>query len=77
MNKPLRLAIPFRAPQDGALEDGWSLAYVPVPVKSSVAPSGQRSAESEGNPEEIVAALGFPDGMEFPVAKKKISTSYC
>ena len=71
MNKPLRFAIPFRAPQDGVLDDGWPLAYEPVPVKSSVVPSGLCSAESEENPEEIIAALGFPDGIEFPVERKR------
>ena len=71
MNKPLRLAIPSRAPQDGVLDDGCLLAYEPVPVKSSVVPSGLCSAESEENPEEIVAALGFPDGIEFPVERKR------
>ena len=75
MSKPLRSTIPFRAPHDGVLEDGLSSAYEPNPVKSSVAPSGLRSAESEGNPEEIVAALGFPDGIEFPVKRKNINTS--
>ena len=70
MSKPLWLAIPFRAPHDGVLEDGLSLAYEPNPVKSSAAPSGLCSTESEGNPEEVVAALGFPDGIEFPVEKK-------
>ena len=76
MSKPLRSAIPFRAPQDGVLKDGLSSAYEPNPVKSSAAPSGLCSTESEGNPEEVVAALGFPDGIEFP-AKKKINTSPC
>ena len=73
MSKPLRLAIPFRVPHDGVLEDGLSSAYEPVPVKSSVAPSGLCLTESEGNPGEIVSALGFPDGIEFPMGKKKIS----
>ena len=68
MSKPLWLAIPFRVPQDGVLEDGWSLAY--EPVVSSVVPSDLRSTESEGNPEEIVAALGFLDGIEFPMEKR-------
>ena len=58
------------APLDGVLEDGWSLAYEANPVKSFVVPSGLCSTESKGNPEEIVAALGFPDGIEFPVEKK-------
>ena len=70
MSKPLRLSIPFRAPQDGLLEDGLSLAYEPVPVKSSVAPSGLSLAESEGNPEELNAALRYLDGIEFPLEKK-------
>ena len=73
MSQPLRLSIPFRVPRDGVLEDGLSLAYEPVPVKSSVVPSGLSLAESEGNPEEIVAAWGFLDGIEFPV-EIKIST---
>ena len=47
MNKPLRLEIRFRVPQDGVLEEGLSLAYEPVPEKSSVAPSGLCSTESE------------------------------
>ena len=76
MSKPLGSAIPFRAPQDGVLEDVLSLAYEPNPVKSSAVPSGLCSAESVGNPGEIVAALGFPDGIEFP-KEKKISTSSC
>ena len=71
MSKPLRSAIPFRAPQDGVLEDGSSSAYEPNPVKSSPTPSGLCSTESEGNPKEIVAVLGFPDGIEFPVEKKR------
>ena len=70
ISKPLRLSIPFRAPQDGVLEEGLSLAYEPVPVKSSVAPSGLCLTESEGNPEEIVSALGFLDGIEFPTKKR-------
>ena len=70
MSKPLRSAIPFRAPHDEVLKDGLSSAYKPNPVKSSVAPSGLCLTESEGNPEEVVAALGFPDGIEFPVEKK-------
>ena len=70
MSKPLRLAIPFRLPQDGVLV-GLSLAYEPVPVKSFVAPSGLCLTESEGNPEEIVPALGFSDGIEFPMEKKR------
>ena len=70
MSKPLRLSIRFRVPQDGALEDGWSLAYEPDLVVSSVVPSGLCSTESEGNPEELVAALGYFDGIEFPLEKK-------
>ena len=69
MNKPLRLAIPFRVPRDGVLEDGLALVYEPVPVVSSVSPSGLCSTESEGNPGEIFAALGFLDGIEFPLEK--------
>ena len=70
MSKPLRLAIPFRVPHDGVLEDGLSSAYEPVPVKSSVAPSGLCLTESEGNPGEILSALGFLDGIEFPMKKR-------
>ena len=70
MSKPLRLSIPFMAPRDGVLEDGWSLAYEPNPVKSFVVSSGLCSTESNGNPEEMVAALGFPDGIEFPGKKR-------
>ena len=70
MSKPLPSLIPFRVPQDGVLEGGLSLAYKPNPVKSSVAASGLCSAESEGNLKEIVAALGFPDGIEFPGKKR-------
>ena len=58
-------------PDDGVSEDGLSLAYEPVPVKSSVPPSGLCSIESEGNPGEIFAALGFLDGIEFPMEKDK------
>ena len=76
MSQPFRLAIPFRAPHDGVLEDCLSSAYEPNPVISSVAPSGLCSTESEGNPEKVVAALGFPDGIEFPV-EKKINTPSC
>ena len=76
MSKPFRLAIPFRAPHDRVLEDGLSSAYKPNSVKSFVAPSGLCSTESEGNPEEVMAALGFPDGIEFPV-EKKINTLPC
>ena len=71
MSKPLSLAIPFRVLKDGLLEDGLSLAYEPVPVKSSVVPSGLFLTESECNPEEIVAALGCLDGPEFPMEKKR------
>ena len=71
MSKPLRSAIPFRAPHNGVLKDGLSSAYEPNPVKSSVAPSGLCSTESEGKPGEIFAALGFPDGIEFPVEKNR------
>ena len=70
MNKPLRLAIPFRVPRDGVLEDGLALVYEPVPVVSSVSPSSLCSTESEGNPGELFAALGFLDGIEFPMEKK-------
>ena len=70
MDKPLRLAISFREPRDGVLEVGFSLAYEPVPVVSSVAPSGLCSTESEGNPEELFATLGLLDGIEFPMEKK-------
>ena len=70
MSKPFRVSISFRAPQDAVLEDGLSSAYKPNPVRSSVVPSGLSSTESAGNPEKIVAALGFPDGIEFPVEKK-------
>ena len=68
MSKPLRLAIPFRTPRDGVLEDDLSLAY--APVVSSVAPSELCSAERGGNPGDIVVALGFLDGTEFPMEKK-------
>ena len=74
MSKPLRSAIPFRVPQDGVLEEGLSSAYEPVPVKSSVAPSGLCLTESEGNPEELVPTSGFPDGIEFPMEKKSTSS---
>jgi len=66
MNKPLWLAIPFRVPLDGVLEDGLSLAYEPVPVKSSVVPSGLYLTKSEANPGEMFATLGFLDGIDFP-----------
>jgi len=66
MNKPLWLAIPFRVPLDGVLEDGLSLAYEPVPVKSSVVPSGLYLTKSEANPGETFATLGFLDGIDFP-----------
>ena len=71
MSKPLWLAIPFRVPRDGVLEDGLALVYEPVPVVSSVSPSSLCSTESEGNPGELFAALGFLDGIEFPLEKKK------
>ena len=77
MSKPLRSAIPFRAPQDGVLKDGLSSAYEPNPVKSSAFPSGLCLTESEGNPGKIVAALVSADGIECPVEKKKISTPSC
>ena len=77
MSKPLRLAIPFRLPRDGVLEDGLSLAYKSVPVKSSVVPSGLCSTESEGNPGEIFDALGFLDGIELPTEKKRLSRLLC
>ena len=69
MSKPLRSAIPFRAPHDEVLKDGLSSAYKPNPVKSSVAPSGLCSTESEGNPGKISASLGYTlgYGREFPV----------
>jgi len=70
MNKPLWLAIPFRVPLDGVLEDGLSLAYEPVPVKSSVVPSGLCLTESEANPGEIFASSGFLDGIDFPSKTK-------
>ena len=44
------------------LRDGWLLVFEPVPVKSSVVPSGLLLTESEGNPGEIDATLGFLDG---------------
>ena len=34
-------------------------------------PSGLCLTESEGNPGEIVAALGTLDGIEFPLKKRK------
>ena len=70
MSKPLRLAIPLRVPQDGVSEDGLLWAYKPVPAKSSVVLLALCLTESEGNPEEKVAALRFPDGREFPLVKK-------
>ena len=66
MIKPLWLPNLFRVPQDGVLEEGLLLAYEPVPGESSVVPSGLCLIESEGNPEEILATLGFRDGTEFP-----------
>ena len=68
MSKLLRLAIPFRIFQDGVLKDGWCLAY--EPVVSSVVPSDLCLTESEGNLAKIFAALGFLDGIEFPLEKK-------
>jgi len=65
MNKPLWLAIPFRVPQGRVLEKCFLLAYEPVPGESSVVPSGVLT-DSEGNPEEILATLGFLDGTDFP-----------
>jgi len=47
------------------LKEGFLLAYEPVPGESSVVPSDVLT-KSEGNPEEILATLGFPDGLEFP-----------
>jgi len=72
MNKPLRLAIPFWVTPDGVLEDVSSLAYEPVPVKSSVVPSVLCLTDTEENPREIFATLGFLDGKEFP-RKEKLS----
>ena len=60
------MAIPFWVTPDGVLEDGLSLAYEPVPVKSSVVSSLLRLTDTEGNPGEIFATLGFLDGREFP-----------
>ena len=76
MNKPLRLAIQLRVPQDGVLEDGLSLVYEPVPVKSSVVPSVLCLTESEANSEEIYATSGFLDGIDFPRETKYIIISY-
>ena len=70
MNKPLRLTIPFWVSPDGVLEDGLSLAYEPVPVKSSVVPSGLCLTESEGNPGDMFATLGFLDVRKFPRKQK-------
>ena len=72
----MRLAISFRLHEDGVLEGGVSLAYEPVPVKSLVVPSGLCLTESEGNPGEIVATLGFLDGIEFPLEIKISTSSY-
>ena len=69
MNKPLRLAIPFRVPRGGVLKEGFLLAYEPVPGESSVVPSAVLT-KSEGNPEEILATLGFLDGIDFPKETK-------
>ena len=74
INKPLRLAIPFWVSPDGVLEDGLLLAYEPVPVKSSVIPSGLCLTDSEGNPGDMFATLGFLDGREFP---RKQTISRC
>ena len=68
------MAIPFWETPDGVLEDGLSLAYEPVPVKSSVVPSVLRLTDTAGNPGEIFATLGFLDGREFP-RKEKLSRS--
>ena len=76
MNIPLRLAIPFWVSPDGVLEDGLSLAYEPVPVKSSVVPSALSITDSEGNPGDIYATLGFLDGRKFP-RKQKMSRCSC
>jgi len=66
MHTPLRLAVRFWVPKDGLLEKGLSLAYEPVPVKSSTVPSGLCLTESEGNPGERFDTLGFRDGIDFP-----------
>ena len=66
MHTPLWLAVPFWVPQDGVLEDGLSLAYEPLPVKSSVVTSGLSLTESEGNPGERFDTLGFLDGIDIP-----------
>jgi len=71
MNKPLRLAVPFWVSPDGVLEDGLLLAYEPVPVKPSVVPSGPCLTDSEGNPGDMFATLGFVDGREFPRKQRK------
>ena len=76
MSKPLRLAISFREPRDGVLEDGLALGYEPVPLISSVVPSGLCSTESEGNPGELSPALGLLDGIEFPL-ERKMSRESC
>jgi len=49
---------------------GLSLAYEPVPVKSSVVTSGLCLTESEANPGEIFATSGFLDGIDFPRGNK-------
>ena len=76
MNKPLRLTIPFWVSPDGVLEDGLSLTYEPASLKSSVVSSGLCLTDSEGNPGEIFATLGFVDGREIP-RKQKISRCSC
>ena len=47
------------------------MVFEPVPVKSSAVPSSLFLTESEGNPGEIVATLGFLDGREFPKKSKQ------
>ena len=76
MNKPLRLTILSWVPQVLVLDDGLSLAYEPVPVKSSLVTSGLSLTESEANPGDIYATLGFLDGREFP-KKQKLSRCSC
>ena len=75
LNEPLRLAILFWVPQDWVL-DGLSLAYKPVPVKSSVVTSGLCLTESEANPGDTYATLRFLDGREFP-KKQKLRRCSC
>ena len=62
----MRLAVPFWVTPDGVLKDVSSLAYEPVPVKSSVVPSVLRLTDTAGNPGEIFATSGFLDGRKFP-----------